>query len=100
MTKSWRSRPKRKFAALGSLRWVGSWRKAFFYSLPYALSLAMLGVLFGGVVAYAVNSPTFELGQVKILNIGISKDFYVLRAERNGATHHGMTRRSAPRLKG
>jgi cell division septal protein FtsQ len=54
----------------GSLRWTGALRKLFFRSLPYVLSLATLGVLFGGVVAYAVNSSTFRLEQVRILNIG------------------------------
>src|SRR5262245_16062017 len=70
MSKPWKSRPKKKFTAPGPLRWAGSWRKAFFYSFPYVLTLTALGLLFGGVVAYALNSPTFELQQVKILNIG------------------------------
>lgn len=52
------------------MRWAGALRKTFFYSLPYVLSLTTLGILFGGVVAYAVNSSTFRLEQVKILNIG------------------------------
>ena len=54
----------------GSLRWIGPLRKAFFYSLPYVLSLTTVGVLLGGVVAYAFNSTTFRLQDVKILNIG------------------------------
>jgi len=52
------------------MRWAGALRKSFFYSLPYILSLTTVGVLFGGVVAYAVNSTTFQLDQVKVLNIG------------------------------
>jgi len=52
------------------MRWAGALRKTFFYSLPYMLSLTTLGLLFGGVVAYAVNSSTFRLEQVRILNIG------------------------------
>ena len=52
------------------MRWAGTLRKTFFYSLPYILSMTALGVLFGGVVAYAVNSTTFQLTEVKILNIG------------------------------
>ena len=70
MVKLYKSRPKRKFSALGPMRWAGTLRKTLFYSLPYILSLTALGVLFGGVVAYAVNSSTFQLEQVKILNIG------------------------------
>ena len=45
-------------------------RKVALRSLPYILSLTVLGALFGGVVAYAVNSPTFRLQQVRILNMG------------------------------
>ncbi len=45
-------------------------RRVTLRSLPYALSLTMLGMLFGAVVAFAVNSPTFELQSVKILNMG------------------------------
>lgn len=70
MTKPWKSKSKRRFSVPGPLRWAGAARKAFFYSLPYVLSLTALGVLFGGVVAYAVNSSTFQLEQVRILNIG------------------------------
>ncbi len=70
MGKLLKPRPKKKFAAAGSMRWAGTLRKSFFYSLPYILSLTSIGILFGGVVAYAVNSTTFQLEQVKILNIG------------------------------
>jgi cell division septal protein FtsQ len=70
MVKPFRSRPKRRFAAPGNLRWAGALRKTFFYSLPYIFSLSILGVFFGSVVAYAVNSDTFQLQQVRILNIG------------------------------
>ncbi len=65
-----RSRPKKRYTAAGTMRWAGTLRKTFFYSLPYILSLTTLGVLFGGVVAYAVNSTTFQLDEVRILNIG------------------------------
>ncbi len=53
-----------------SVKLLGIVRRVVLRSLPYALSLTTLGMLFGGVVAYAVNSPTFELRSVKILNMG------------------------------
>lgn len=65
-----RFKSKKRFAGPFSLRWAGAIRKTLFYSLPYIFSLTTLGVLFGGVVAYAVNSSTFRLEQVRILNIG------------------------------
>lgn len=43
-------------------------------SLPYILSLTVIGVLFGGIIAYAVNSTTFQLQEVKILNGGSLTD--------------------------
>ena len=64
-------RPRKRLSGpLLSMRWAGALRKSFFYSLPYVLSLTTLGVLFGGVAAYAVNSSTFRLENVRILNIG------------------------------
>jgi cell division septal protein FtsQ len=53
-----------------SVKIFGVARKVVLRSLPYALSLTTLGMLFGTVLAYAVNSPTFELQSVKILNMG------------------------------
>lgn len=70
MVKPLRTKSKRRFSAPGSLRWLGAIRKVFIYSLPYVLSLTALGVLLGGVVAYAFSSPTFQLQEVKVLNIG------------------------------
>ena len=70
MAKTWKFKSRKRFATPGSLRWAGALRKAFFYSLPYALSLTALGVFFGAVVAYAVNSDTFRLEQVQVFNIG------------------------------
>jgi cell division septal protein FtsQ len=61
MPKPIRSKNKQRIAGL---------KRSFVYSLPYILSLAVAGLLFGGVIAYAVNSPTFELNEVKVLNIG------------------------------
>ncbi len=40
-------------------------------SVPYVISLAVIGVFFGGVIAYALNSSAFQLQEVKILNIGM-----------------------------
>lgn len=65
-----RQRPRKRFTGHLSFRWAGALRKSFFYSLPYVFSLTTLGILFGGVVAYAVNSSTFRLENVRILNIG------------------------------
>ena len=39
-------------------------------SAPYVISLAVIGVFFGGVIAYALNSPAFQLREVRILNAG------------------------------
>ena len=61
---------KRAAGSALSVRFLGGTRKIFLRMLPYVLSLTTLGVLFGGVVAYAVNSPTFELREVRILNMG------------------------------
>lgn len=56
--------------ALLSVRMLSGLRQGFFYSLPYILSLTAAGLLFGTVIAYALNSSTFQLNQVKILNAG------------------------------
>ena len=52
------------------MKLLGVARSVIFMSLPYVLSLALVGILFGAVIAYAVNSPTFELQEVRILNAG------------------------------
>jgi cell division septal protein FtsQ len=70
MVKPLKLKGKKRFYALGSLRWIASLRKIFFHSLPYVLSLAALGVLLGSVIAYTLHSPTFQLKEVKILNVG------------------------------
>lgn len=54
----------------GPLKSWGLIRAVFTGSLPYILSLTVVGLLFGGVYAYAVGSPTFQLSEVKVLNIG------------------------------
>lgn len=53
-----------------SIKWLGNAKTLLVSSLPYLLSLAVVGTLFGGVIAYAVNSPTFQLQEVKVLNAG------------------------------
>ena len=57
-------------SGLFSVRMLNGLRKGFFYSLPYILSLTAAGLLFGTVIAYALNSSTFQLAQVNILNAG------------------------------
>ena len=66
-----RSYNRRKNAfSVFSLNLIKEMGKVFFSSLPYILSLTLVGVVFGGVGAYAVNSPTFQLKEVRILNAG------------------------------
>ena len=52
------------------LQILGGARSVIAALLPYIFSLALAGLLFGSVVAYALNSPTFQLEEVRILNIG------------------------------
>src|SRR3989338_10017432 len=61
---------KKSAGSTFSIKITRVFRKLFLSSLPYVLSLALAGVLFGGVIAYAVNSNTFFLEEVKILNVG------------------------------
>ncbi len=71
MVKPFKSRTKRRNTGSAiSVKLIAAARSAFFLSFPYLLSLALVGVLFGAVIAYAVNSPTFELDEVRILNSG------------------------------
>jgi cell division septal protein FtsQ len=44
--------------------------KLLFSTMPYLLSLLVVGILFGSVIVYALNSPTFELKEVHVLNVG------------------------------
>ena len=53
-----------------SVRALGTAKRVLLRSLPFVLSLSVLGLLLGGVVAYAVNSTTFDLREVRILNMG------------------------------
>ena len=61
---------KRNPGPILSIKAIGTLKKALFYSLPYILTLTAVGILLGTVVAYAVNSPTFELQSVNVLNMG------------------------------
>ncbi len=71
MVKPVKSRSKRRsLNSTISVKLIAAARSLFFLSFPYLLSLALVGVLFGAVIAYAVNSPTFALEEVKILNSG------------------------------
>ena len=53
-----------------SIKLAAGVQKFLIASAPYMISLAVVGVFFGAVIAYALNSPAFELQEVKILNIG------------------------------
>ena len=71
MVKPLKIKPKKKsLSPFFSLKAVGALKKVAFYSLPYILTMTALGILLGSVVAYAVNSPTFQLAEVEILNAG------------------------------
>lgn len=71
MAKPLKSRSKRRSnAPILSVQLAGGLKKLVILSAPYAVSLVLTGLLFGSVVAYAVNSPVFQLEEVKILNYG------------------------------
>lgn len=70
MVKPVKNKTKRKSQNTLSYRAWGVAKRGLLGSLPYILSLVLLGILFGAVTAYAVNSPAFQLQEVKILNAG------------------------------
>ncbi|MBI3316024.1 MAG: hypothetical protein HYZ87_03510 [Candidatus Omnitrophica bacterium] len=71
MAKPVKTKTKQRIAgAAFSLKLAGELKRSLVYSLPYILSLTVVGLLFGGVIAYAVNSPTFQLTEVRVLNVG------------------------------
>ena len=71
MARSLRTKPRKKGPSSAfSIKFWGAMRGLFLHSLPYVLSLTTVGLLFGGVAAYAVNSPTFQLQEVRLLNMG------------------------------
>lgn len=53
-----------------SIKIIGGIRRLLLMSLPYIFCLTLVGMLFGGVIAYAVNSSVFRLEEVRILNKG------------------------------
>jgi len=53
-----------------SIKVMAGLKKFLIASAPYLISLTVIGVFFGGVIAYALNSSTFQLREVRILNIG------------------------------
>ena len=61
---------KRSAGPFFSMKMVGNLKKVLFFSLPYVLSLTAVGLLLGSVMVYAMNSPTFQLTEVRILNLG------------------------------
>lgn len=70
MVKPIKSRSKRRISgSAASVKLLGVFRTFVFLSLPYVLAMVLVGVLFGTVIVYAVNSPTFELQEVRVLNI-------------------------------
>ncbi|OGW80712.1 MAG: hypothetical protein A3C47_07135 [Omnitrophica bacterium RIFCSPHIGHO2_02_FULL_51_18] len=61
---------RRNLSPIFSVKFLGGFKSFLLSSLPYILSLTVLGVLFGTVAVYAVNSPSFRLEEVRVLNIG------------------------------
>ncbi len=71
MAKFFKTKVKKKTGGNSlALHVWGAFRKMIFFSLPYLLVLVGVGALFGGIIAYAINSSVFRLTEVKILNIG------------------------------
>lgn len=61
---------KKKGSSQPSIRVLGSLQRLLFSFLPFIFSLVAIGLLFGCVLAYAVNSPTFHLKDVQVMNVG------------------------------
>lgn len=70
MVKPLKTKNKRRSGTVLNIKLVGTLKKILLFSLPYVLCLSAVGALFGSVIAYAVNSSTFQLQEVKILNMG------------------------------
>ncbi len=71
MVKPIKTKTKRKASGSGFSVKLSGWLKSLFLSfLPYILSIALVAVLFGAIIVYAISSPTFRLEEVKVLNIG------------------------------
>ena len=61
---------KRTGSSRFSIKLFAGAQKFLIASLPYVISLTVIGIFFGGVIAYALNSPAFQLREVRILNAG------------------------------
>ncbi|OIO37393.1 MAG: hypothetical protein AUJ72_04645 [Candidatus Omnitrophica bacterium CG1_02_46_14] len=61
---------KRSVNSRLSVKLVAGLQKFLITAAPYIISLVVIGVFFGGVIAYALNSSAFALQEVQILNIG------------------------------
>lgn len=70
MAKPVKNRSRRSQGSGLTYKIIGTGKKVFFRSLPYLFTLLIIGVLFGGAIAWAVNLPVFGLDEVRILNIG------------------------------
>ncbi len=70
MVKPLKTRVKRKNGAAVSVKVAAALWSLVRGSFQFLLSLAFVVLLFGGVFAYAVNSPTFGLEEVRVLNAG------------------------------
>ena len=44
--------------------------RAVTFSIPYVLSLTLVGILVGSAAAFTLNSPTFVLTDVRVMNVG------------------------------
>lgn len=61
----------RKKARLGSpILFTGGLKTLVLSTFPYVIVLALVGGFCGSVFAYAVNSPTFQLEEVVVRNVG------------------------------
>lgn len=81
MPKGLKLKNVRKKAATGALSMfaLGALKRFTAMSLPYLLTAVLVLSLFGTVFACAVNSPTFELREVRILNFGTLTNDEALR---------------------
>ncbi len=61
---------KRASRPIFSFKLFGGFKHLLISLIPYVFCFTLVGLLFGGVIVYAFNSPTFKLDEVRILNIG------------------------------
>lgn len=70
MAKPLKSKGRKGHDSLLSSKSKQQLRQYVFVGIRLVLPLTVIGLFLGGVAAYAVNSPTFQLTEVKVLNIG------------------------------